>query len=182
SVSGGELVAAAGERNFTGAIRSGDPDFARKAVAFLRGPRLAQTAAAEHLGAVEIERCLVPAEGGPAGAGDGPGAAEAAGSGGGEASYGYRLALEEEPLPACTDMTGFCSLKGVNRRLRAFTVVSRAAGSGPLPQPRDYHQPSDTFETLFLESEPENFGGVVALSLALADLAVEAGAGSFDGE
>lgn len=192
SVSGGELVAAAGERNFTGAIRSGDPDFARKAVAFLRGPRLAPARAAEHLGAVEIERCLVPAEGGAraadggargaGGAADGAGAAGESGAAGGPAAYGYRIALEEEPLPACTDMTGFCSLKGVNRRLRAFTVVSRAAGSGPLPQPRDYHQPSDTFETLFLESEPENFGGVVALSLALADLAVEAGAGSFDGE
>ena len=161
SVSGGELVAAAGERDFTGATKSGDPDFARKAVDFLRGPRLQAARAAESLAPKEIEASLEPA---------GPGA------------FAYRLRLEPEPLPACTDMTGFCSVGGLNRRLRAFTVVSREAGSGPLPQPRDYHQPSDTFETLFLESEPANFGNVLALSLALADLAAEADKGSFDGE
>ncbi len=137
SVSGGELFASPGERNFMGALRCGDPGFARDAVGFLHGPRLTAGAAASGYRDGESEACLLPsAEGG----------------------YGYKLAFEPEPLPACTDMTGFCSVAGLNRLLRAFTIVSRDRASVPRQQPRDYRQPSDTIATLFLASDLGNFG------------------------
>jgi hypothetical protein len=159
SVSGGRLKAAPSEHNFTGGLRGGDPAFGRAATAFLRGRRLGQAEADEHFTRDEQALCLLPRDDG----------------------FGYAIDYDGSALAACTDMTAFCAPPGFNGKLRAFSVVSVAEGSGPIAQPRDYHQPSDTWATLFLASEPQNYATVLALSLALSDLAAEIDRGGFDG-
>lgn len=157
SVSGGSIYAAATERNFMGARRGGDPGFAGRATGLWATPLLTKAEADSHFTEDEEKAILLPVQGGD----------------GIVSGYGYAIQPQPDPVAACTDMTAFCSKWAWNHHLPAFTLVSVGKDSGPIPQPRDYHQPSDTYETMFRPDEPGNFGTVLGLSLALADLVRE---------
>ncbi len=157
SVSGPGLIAAPSERTFSAGTRGGKLRFAEQAVELLSSPFIPAVLARAEMSQAEIDACLT---------GPGP--------------YGCGIRLEKPPLAACTDLTGFCSGKGLNHVLKVFSLVSKVPGSGPPPQPRDYHQRSDGLETLFLASEPENFGSVVMLAMGIEELVAKAEAGLFD--
>jgi hypothetical protein len=149
SVSGGVLRVRPREVNSSGRNVGGIPQFAEDFHAWARGPRISAADACASLTPQQRTSCLVPAAGG---------------------AFGLNVEYDRDALPACTDMTGvFAGLPGAFRReLRGFSIVSRQTSlQDPLLRPRDYHQQSDNVDTLFLDSEPENFGTVAALAMTL---------------
>lgn len=140
SVSGGRLIAASGERNFVGLLRSGDPAFLESARPYLERKREAPPLVPPRASwPPERREYSFTVEPGPKGA-----------------------------LKACTDLTGF-TLDKLNGHIKAFTLVTRS-GDPELGQPRDYHSLSDGVETLYLDDEPGNFETIVATAEAVGEL------------
>jgi hypothetical protein len=149
SVSGGELRVRPQEVNFSGRKVGGVPQFAKDFQLWASGRRFSAADASTFLTPDQVRSCLVRFVGD---------------------EFGLKVEYDKDPLPACTDMTGVSAgLPGrFRRRLRGFSIVSREmAGNDPLERPRDYHQESDNVDTLFLDTEPVNFGTVAALAMTL---------------
>lgn len=145
TVSGGTLRLFSREKNFTGATVGGQPEFGRAFWKWATGPIVSRSRAVSILTPSQIQTCL--RESGT--------------------SFSLNLELSEDPVPACTDLSGiWAGLPSRHRKtLRAFSIVSRVKSTeDPLARPRDYHKQSDSVETLFLDAEPGNFGTVAALA------------------
>lgn len=148
TVSGGRLCVLPREVNFSGRTVGRISGFGTDFHAWATGPVLPVSEAEAALNPEQRALCLLNH-----------------GSG-----YGLVLDYADEPIPSCTDLSGvWAALPARYRKeLRAFSIVSRSFDGDPLRRPRDYHQLSDTTETLFMEQEPGNFGTVAALALTLA--------------
>ncbi len=88
--------------------------------------------------------------------------------------HSYAIEVQDGPLEACTDLTGFARAS-FGGRLRAFSISSKDKND----EPRDYHLPSDGPATLL--GDPANVGTIVAVAEALKDILEAADKGLLDG-